>query len=230
MNNVVTRGIILTRINYQEADRILTILTPDHGKVRVIAKGVRRERSKLAGGIELFSVSHISFIPGRKDISTLVSTRLIHHYAHIVQDINRTMLGYDLLKMLNRTTEDAAGSEYFELMETTLAALDNLAIDSELIKAWFQAHLLKLAGHQPNLRTDTTGATLRTKGTYMFDVANGTFIRRDKGVYHANEIKCLRLLFGAGSPQVLAAVKDLSTVLTKCRQIITAMYSEFMRI
>ena len=59
MNRISTRSIILTRINYAEADRIITFLTPSNGKVRAIAKGVRKAKSKLAGGIELFSISDI---------------------------------------------------------------------------------------------------------------------------------------------------------------------------
>jgi DNA repair protein RecO (recombination protein O) len=46
-----TQGVVLTRINYAEADRILTVLTEDFGKVSLIAKGTRKEKSKLAGGI-----------------------------------------------------------------------------------------------------------------------------------------------------------------------------------
>lgn len=65
-NIIVTSGIVLNRINFGEADRILTVITPDQGKLSLIAKGVRKEKSKLAGGIELFSVSNISFIPPKK--------------------------------------------------------------------------------------------------------------------------------------------------------------------
>jgi DNA repair protein RecO (recombination protein O) len=57
MKTIVTKGIVLTRTDYGEADRILHFLTPDQGKIAGIAKGVRKSKSKLAGGIELFSVS-----------------------------------------------------------------------------------------------------------------------------------------------------------------------------
>ena len=46
-NQIVTTGIVLARTDFREADRILTVLTPDNGKVRVIAKGVRLPRSKI---------------------------------------------------------------------------------------------------------------------------------------------------------------------------------------
>lgn len=67
MNQIVTKGIVLSRTEFGEADRIITVLTTDHGKIRLIAKGVRRIKSKSAGGIELFSVSDITYIPGRRD-------------------------------------------------------------------------------------------------------------------------------------------------------------------
>src|SRR5688572_21914665 len=104
MNQTVTEAIVLSRTDYGEADRILTLLTPDHGKLRLIAKGVRRVKSKLAGGIELFSITSITYIKGRGDIGTLVSTRLAKYYDQIVKDLDRTMLGYDLIKQLNRVT------------------------------------------------------------------------------------------------------------------------------
>ncbi|HEX2615498.1 MAG TPA: DNA repair protein RecO, partial [Nitrososphaera sp.] len=54
-------ALVISRTNFGEADRILTFLTPNHGKVRGIAKGVRKPKSKLAGGIELFSVCDLLF-------------------------------------------------------------------------------------------------------------------------------------------------------------------------
>ncbi|MEK7561678.1 MAG: DNA repair protein RecO, partial [Patescibacteria group bacterium] len=80
MNRYITKGIVLSRTDYGEADRILSFLTIDHGKVRAIAKGVRKSKSKLAGGIELFSVSDLTLIIGRGELNTLISTRLVRHY------------------------------------------------------------------------------------------------------------------------------------------------------
>ena len=53
-----THGIVLTRVDYGEADRIITMLTPE-GKITLMVRGVRRIKSKLAGGVELFSVSEM---------------------------------------------------------------------------------------------------------------------------------------------------------------------------
>src|SRR4051812_30345333 len=105
MRQIVTKGIVLSRTDFGEADRILTVLTPNEGKISLMAKGVRKIKSKLAGGIELFSISSITFIPGRGEVGTLISSRLDIHFSNIVRDINRTMLGYDMLKLINRVTE-----------------------------------------------------------------------------------------------------------------------------
>src|SRR5688572_14550778 len=123
MNQIVTTAIILGRTDYGEADRIITLLTPDHGKLRLLAKGVRRVKSKLAGGIELFSISSITFVKGRGDIGTLISTRLNKHYRQIVTDLDRTMVGYDLIKQLNKITEDEPEPEYFDLLKQVFEAL-----------------------------------------------------------------------------------------------------------
>ena len=62
-----TRAIVLRRTNYGEADRILQLLTPD-GKKSVMARGVRREKSRLAGGIELFAVSDVVIGEGKGEL------------------------------------------------------------------------------------------------------------------------------------------------------------------
>ncbi len=229
MKQILTHGIILFRTDFGEADRILTVLTPDHGKLRLMAKGVRKSTSKLAGGIELFSISELSFIPGKGEIGTLVSTRLHRHFGNIVKDISRTMLGYELIKRLNKSTEDAAGREYFDLLSATFEGLDDSNLPPELLTAWFDAQLLKLAGHQPNLRTDATGQKLDVGTLYTFDLENMAFIPHEQGMYTANHIKFLRLVFGIDSPEVLGQVKDIDSVLQRGSQLVRSMAQQFLR-
>lgn len=194
MKHEKTVGIVLGRTNFGEADRILTVLTSDSGKLRLIAKGVRKEKSKLAGGVELFSTTNISFIPGKRDIGTLVSSRLLTHYRNIVKEINRTMLGYELLKQCNQFTEDECEPDYFTLLDTALAALNDVDIPYELVSVWFTTNLLHLLGHSPNLKTDAHGSKLQPGKKYQFDFDSMCFIEQDRGVYSEQEVKLLRLL------------------------------------
>lgn len=228
MNQVVTKGIVLTRTNFGEADRIITFLTPDHGKIRVMAKGVRKVKSKLAGGIELFSISDITYIPGKKDIQTLVSTRLQKHFGTIVQDLNRTMYGYELLKQINRATEDEPEPEYFALLAAALQALDD-SVHQSLIELWFGAQLLKQAGYQPNLVTDAAGVRLQADKLYTFDFESMTFVQADHGILTPAHIKFLRLAFGVDNPAQLQQVTDAAKVLGPCLQLVTTMRTQYIR-
>ncbi|NBW29251.1 DNA repair protein RecO [bacterium] len=100
MNKVISESIVLSRINYGDNDRIVTVITRDQGKIRLIAKGSRKLKSKLAAGIELFSVSEISFIKGKGDIDTLVSSRGIEYFINIQKDLDKIKLvGTDLAKL-----------------------------------------------------------------------------------------------------------------------------------
>lgn len=228
MNQLNTRGIVLARTDYGEADRILTLLTPGSGKLRLMAKGVRRIKSKLAGGIELFSVTDITFIRGRGDIGTLVSSRLVRYYKHIVQDIDRTMLGYELIKQLNKVTEDEPEPDYFQILEQAFEALDNAAIDMEIIRVWFNAQLLRLSGHTPNLRTELDGTKLAADQRYEFNFDDSAFISHPEGPYRADDIKFLRLLFSGNSPAVLAKVAGVGALVQATKQLVMLMQQQYI--
>lgn len=221
-------GIVLARTNYGEADRIITFLTPDHGKVKGFAKGVRRTKSKLAGGIELFSVSELSFIIGKSEINTVISTRLLKHYGNIVKDLGRTNLGYDFIKILNKATEEQPEEAYFNLLKQAFEALDDSGINSELINVWFNAKLLKLAGHSPNLRTRKTGEQLEAGEKYDFDFDAMAF--QPGKAYNSDQIKFLRLLFSGNSPQALQKVQQADALAAQVNGLIRPMLQAHIRI
>ncbi|HSX35519.1 MAG TPA: DNA repair protein RecO [Patescibacteria group bacterium] len=229
-NQQSTQGIILARTDYGEADRILTLLTPGYGKLRLIAKGVRRVKSKLAGGIELFSVSDLMFIKGRGEIGTLVSARLDRHFRHIVKDLDRTMLGYELIRLLNKNTEDETEGEYFELLETGFESLDDVHIPRDIIEFWFYAQLLRLGGQAPNLHTDASGAKLQAGQAYSFDVQEMTFAvaPEGRGRFTADDIKFLRLAFAGSKPKLLNHVEGAPQLAAKLAPLVTTMLQNNM--
>jgi DNA repair protein RecO len=210
MRQFRTQAIILNRTDYGEADRIISFLTPDHGKVKAIAKAVRKSKSKLAGGIELFSVSDISFIPGRREISTVVSTRLIKHYGNIVNDLDRTNAGYGFIKKLDKVTEDSPELDYFYLLQEAFSALDDHSIDLNIIELWFNMQLLRLMGHSPNLKTDERGENLLPDKKYAFDFDKMQFKQDGQGIYNSDHIKFLRLGFSQNNPKILNRISNNS--------------------
>lgn len=211
MKHEQDESLVLRRINYGEADRIITFLTKHNGKLAVMARGVRKEKSKLAGGIELFCVSNISFIRGKRDIGTLVSSRLKTNYKNIISDIERTNLAYEVLKIIDKHTEDNCEEGYFNLLNETLSGINNHKINPNLIDIWFIMNLLKLGGHQPNLLTDINKNKLVANYTYNFDSEHMAFFESEHGKYTDKHIKLLRLILTQKLSK-LANVNNIETI------------------
>jgi len=230
-NQVVTPAIVLSRIDYQEADRILTILTPSNGKVRLIAKGVRKPKSKLAGGIELFSTNDVTYLPSlRSELHTLVSSRLLNNYGDIVKDIQRTMYGYELLKRINRATEDSPDEAFFDLLQIGLESLNNLSLPTEIIELWFSMQLLRITGHTPNFGTDVDGQKLMVDSEYVFQHEAMAFESTADGPFTANHIKVLRLSVAANQPAVLAQVAGAGVVIQACTGLVQSILGNYVRV
>ena len=232
MNRYITRGIVLRRTDFAEADRIVTFITPDHGKIRAIAKGVRKPKSKLAGAIELFSVSDLTILVGKGEINTLMSGRLAMHYGQIVKDTQRTDAAYEAIKLINKVTEDQPEEAYFNLLAQTLESLNDSSVDPQLTALWFNMQLLKLAGHMPNLRTDASGKKLAEDKMYYFELERMCFRTSPQrpGEFSSDTIKFLRLGFGAQRPNVLQRVKGAAELAVQAAPLIQAMLAAHLRI
>ena len=232
MTTTVTRGIVLSRTDFGEADRIITFLTPDNGKVGVIAKGVRKSKSKLAGGIEFFSVSDISYIVGRGRVGTLISSRLQAHYGKIVKDLERTQAGFGAIMLINKATEDQPEAAYFHLLEQAFKALEDFDIDTELAKLWVNMQVLKLAGHTPNLHTDASGKKLSADRSYSFEAEEMRFrYSPDKqGEFKPSHIQFLRIGFGNNSPKALQRIEGIDKLTEDSQPLVRTMLQNYVRL
>lgn len=225
MRQQTTPAIILRRINYGEADRIVTFLTP-RGKIKALVKGVRRSKSKLAGGIELFSESTITFMETRGDLGRIVSTRLNVHWDGIVGNLGKMMFGYEAMKLIDGIIEDDADGDYFELLKDTFSALHDNDIALELVEVWFYMRMLQLSGHAPNLRTDNTNVKLRDSEQYAFSAEDMCFLSSSSGQFRAEHIKLLRLC-QAKPAVVLGKVKDGSTLAGPLKRLLRGLATEY---
>lgn len=228
MNSIRTLAIVLSRLDYGEADRIITVITSDQGKLSLMAKGVRRLKSKLAGGVELFSVNDISFLRGRGEIGTLISARNMTNYSQIIKDIEKVQTGYEILKIINKNTEQHTGEEYFNLVNSSLAALNETSTDREITLVWFKAHLLNLAGHMPNLTTDKSDQNLSEGHKYTFDFENMCFSQDKNGKFTSNEIKMTRIIFASVEPSRLNLIKNSESHKKPAIDLINSIATEYL--
>ena len=226
MQQLKTQAIVLSRTNYGEADRIVTVLTPEVGKLRLMARGVRVLKSKLAGGIELFSINDISYIRGRSELATLTSARLNRNFGQILSDIERVQFGYELLKTINQMTEDQPEAAYFELLAESLNGLNDLAVPLGVNRLWFMSRLLALSEHTPNLITDNLGQALAENTRFNFDLSTMSFNAQPEGKYSAEQIKFMRIGFGATSPKVLARVIQAEVLSEQLLSLINLLHEQ----
>ena len=218
MKPIRTQAIVLRRTNYGEADRILQLLTPNYGKISVMAKGARREKSKLAGGIELLAVSDITLISGKSEIWTLTGAKMDTFFAHILNDYNRLQFAYEAIKQVSRATEQVSDSAFYVLLETVLRSLNNADIDLDITVAWFWLQLSILLGTGLNLSTDVNGMQLVEDKNYAFDAESMAFWFLQGGEFTTSHIKLLRLL-SAQPPEVVAKVKGITPLLPPVRRL-----------
>ncbi len=217
MTDQRTRAIVLRRTNYGEADRIIQLLTPD-GRKTVMARGVRKEKSKLAGGIELFAISDVVVHKGKGDMGVLTSARLVQFYRHILEDYDRLQFGYEAIKQVTRATETVDEPEWYDLLSETLAGLDVSSIPQRLIEAWFYLRFAALLGHELNFRHDVNGEPLVKEKRYMYDVGEKGLRAQVNGELTADHIKFLRLL-SAKSLGVMVQIGGVEMILPECWQV-----------
>ncbi len=190
--DIRTTGYVLRRTSYGEADRILSLITP-HGKLNVIAKGVRKSKSKLAGSIELFTLTDYNIHFGKSELGVVTGAKMINHYGGILKDFRRMELAGVVLKKISQASENLDNNEYYDITKQVLVGLDK-GWPADLIEAWFWLHLIKSMGEEINLYRDVDGVKLMPEKNYYFDGMQLAFSENTQGDYGVNEIKVLRLM------------------------------------
>ena len=190
--DIRTKGYVLKRTNYGEFDRILNIITPV-GKFSVIAKGVRKEQSKLAGSIEMFTLIDFNIHFGRSDLGLVTGAKILKYHNNIVKDFTKLELAAKILKIASKVSENSDSSEYFNIVNQGLNGIN----DSErldLVEAWCLINFEKATGEEINFYSDVSGDKLNVNDVYNWNSIEKAFEKNVNGEYGSNEIKLLRLM------------------------------------
>jgi DNA repair protein RecO (recombination protein O) len=146
-----TEAVVLKGYDFGEADRILTFYTPHVGKLRAIAKGVRRTKSRKAGHLDLFMRSSLLLARGRQlDIVTQAET--IESFREMRDDLMRSTYCHYVAELVDAFTgENLANQPVYDLTVTTFRRLAT-AQDLALAVRSFELQLLGMTGYRPQLR------------------------------------------------------------------------------
>lgn len=151
-----THALVIRRRDHADADRILTLFTPDQGRVEVIAKGVRKITSRKAGHLEPFTHSSLLLAEARTwPIVTEAVT--VESFRHLRDDLDAIVRAGYMAELADAFAEsDDEHRPLWDLLLPCLRALDDAAagaatFDRNVLLAWYLLHLLSLTGFQPQL-------------------------------------------------------------------------------
>jgi len=146
-----TQGIILKQMKLGEFDKIVTIYTPEHGKLKAVAKGACRPKSKLGGNVEPLTHSLLFLARGR-NLDIVTQSQTINGFLALKSDLWCMACGLYLLELVDCfTAEGGEGGSLFRLLLDTLGQLSDTN-GTETILRYFEIHLLHQLGYRPQLR------------------------------------------------------------------------------
>jgi DNA repair protein RecO (recombination protein O) len=168
-------AIVLARMDFGEADRILTLYSRQHGKLRVIAKGARRPLSRLGPHLEYFSRSRLMLAKGRElDVVTGAETEDAH--LPIRDDLDAFGHASHMVEILARLTEDRQeNAAVFELLASSLRLLAD-GVDAFHVTRHYELALLTLLGYRPELYNCIECRSSLGQASHQFAVESGGFL------------------------------------------------------
>lgn len=175
-----TFALVLNRQPYREYDSLVTVYTPDLGKLNLVARGTQKLQSKLAGHIEPLTLADIMIIPGRgfDYIGSAVSREI---YADLRQDLNKLYYAGQVIKLFsNLVKEGEAEARLFFLLADWLEVLNNFSDfnkeKGEWLLAFFTWQFLAALGYKPEMYKCLISGEEIKPGQSYFNLAKGGLV------------------------------------------------------
>jgi DNA repair protein RecO (recombination protein O) len=169
-----TTGIVLRRRDFDEADRLLTVLTREHGKVTLLAKGARKIGSRKAPHVDLFKQVELLVHQGR-NFGIISQAETVRSFEAMREHLEHLAVAHYVAELADAFVgegDEAAG--VYDLVLETLQWLDSGG-DPRLAQRYFELHLCDLAGYRPQLYRCLGCEDWIEPGANVFDVAAGGF-------------------------------------------------------
>jgi DNA repair protein RecO (recombination protein O) len=166
-------SIVLKHHDWGEADRIVTVFSREQGKLRVVARGVRKIRSRRAGHLEPFT--HVMLQLARSsDLPIVTQADTVESFAILREDLEAIGHASYIVELLDKFTyQEGANIALFNLLKRTLERLAAGNVPPALVLRYFEMRLLDLAGFRPELSTCVIcGEEIRAENQY-FSAAQG---------------------------------------------------------
>jgi DNA repair protein RecO (recombination protein O) len=200
------RGVVLRTIRLGEADRIVTLMTEQHGKVRAVAKGVRRTKSKFGSRLE--PLSHVALLgwQGRGDLDMINQVEVIDTFRAVREDLDRMGAAMSMLEVVDQIGQERHGNpRLYEMLVGALAALAER--NSPMVTPAFFLKALALEGSAPELQVCVSCGEEDSQLLVAFDLIEGGVLcrscRRGRPL-SPGALSLVRRTLGGGLAGVLA--------------------------
>ncbi len=160
-------AVVLRHSNWGEADRLIWVYSREYGKLRAVAKGVRRARSRKAGHLEPFTRINM-LISRARDLPLIDQVDTLDPYLPLREDLMRTTCAAYLIELLDRFTyEEGPNQSLYRLITDSLSRLcqsDNI----DLVTRYYEMRLLDYLGFRPQLfECALCGAAIKPEDQYF---------------------------------------------------------------
>ncbi|HHV62027.1 MAG TPA: DNA repair protein RecO [Firmicutes bacterium] len=167
-----TEGIVLRNRDLGEADRIVTVYTRERGKVRAVAKGARRPRSRFVGSTLVFTYADFLIFKG-KGLDNISQVSIIEPFSRLRSDLVSMAYASYMAELVDISTEeDEKNDSIFLLLLTAFQVLPELP-DPEMLRFAFEARLMTYLGYKPVLDRCATCGGNPEAAELAFDAATG---------------------------------------------------------
>jgi DNA repair protein RecO (recombination protein O) len=207
------RGVVLRTIRLGEADRIVTLMTEQHGKVRAVAKGVRRTTSKFGSRLEPFS--HVALLgwQGRGDLDTVNQVEVIDTFRAVREDLDRMAAAMSMLEVVDQIGQERHGNPaLYGMLVGAIAALAER--NSPMVAPAFFLKVLVLEGSAPVLDVCVSCGEEDAAALVAFDLTEGGVLcrtcRRGRPL-SPDGLVLLRRTLGGGLAGVLSEPRSPAT-------------------
>ena len=150
--SIRVQAMILAHYNYGESDRFVRMLTPDRGKISVLARGVRKMNSRKAGHLEPFTVVSAQLVQGRGSAWTIQQVETQEAYPDLARNLETTCFAAYVAELADRfSDEDTESRDLFNLVVRTIRRLHSDEDPYPALRL-FDFRLLDLTGYRPQLQ------------------------------------------------------------------------------
>jgi len=145
-----TDAIVLGHRNLGEADKILTLFSPDKGKIHAVARGVRRPRNPILAGSQLFSYSNFLIVEGR-NLDNISQCEIKESFYRIRQNLGKMAYGLYFAELLRASTPmEDKNRELFRFFLKTMYLLQEWE-DTEILSRIYEIKLMAIQGFTPEV-------------------------------------------------------------------------------